>query len=222
MSKDGLCTAGEPDTESSVRDTAASALTPSRSRGDNLPLTLPYAKAEQGRLHDVLLSFSRRRGNSARRRTSKRAGVRTLPPPLPRTKPADGAENSDPRHAPFYSDVLHAEPGSECGPSSADGRISRSISTASVGSTESNTADTVALCSTPGDGGVAYYLRRGTGSSGGKFRRLRMPGRGNEAAKRTEQRYISRKRFRTKAKPPSTEAYAGRRSSANSAESGHR
>ena len=186
-----------------------------RPPGDTLrTLTLPIcAKTEQGKLHDILQSFTRRRSGKAERRYSLR-----LPPASPGAAGSPfinspNKENSEPTLA-AQGYITTGRSCSRCSrlssTDSATGRVnskdgdSHSLSNSSVNSLES--ADNIALCTTPRDANAVHYQHRNAPTRKGGFRRLRMPGRSDGTAKWTE-RFKSRKTSRKNRTTPASEAY---------------
>ena len=186
-----------------------------RPPGDTLrALTLPIcAKTEQGKLHDILQSFTRRHSGKAERRYSLR-----LPPASPGAVGSPfinvvNKENSEPtlaaqgyistgRSCSRCSRLSSTDSATSWG-NSKDGD-SHSLSNSSVNSLES--ADNIALCTTPRDANAVHYQHRNVPTRKGGFRRLRMPGRSDGTAKWTE-RFKSRKTSRKNRTAPASEVY---------------
>lgn len=208
---EGRCrSAGEIGYVSESRDTSFIL-----SRTDDLRQVLQpplHVRKDQGRLHGVLQTFSRRR------RDGTRLSILTAFGGQPQTASQYEKENSEAQLR------KHANNASLTGPIAAnlskDTNISRSTSVSSLSSSE--VSDTVALCPSVKEGSFVYYQRKSAAVQKGGGRKFRpFSARNSDNSKLTEQ-LISRNRFRTTSKMSANGPYAGHRSPAKSTDSKYR
>lgn len=182
-------------------------------RGDGLQQVLHpplYVRKDQGRLHGILQTFSRRRRDGTRVPVLAAFGAQPGTPSQ-YEKENDDSESQLRKNA-NNNASLHTDPTTNLSkPNSTDSTISRSTSVSSLSSSE--VSDTVALCPSVKDGSIVYYQRKSAALQKGGGRKFRP--RNIDASKLTE-RFVSRNRFRITSEVSANEPYAGHRSPAKS------
>ena len=172
-------------------------------RRDGLQPPPLYIRKDQGRLHGILQTFSRRR------RDGTRVSVFTAFGAQPGTPSQNEKENDETQ---FRTSANNTEPTANLSkPNTADSTISRSASVSSLSSSE--VSDTVALCPSVKDGSIVYYQRKSAALQKGGGRKFRA--RNIDTSKLTD-RFVSRNRFRIMSKVSANKPYVGHRSPAKS------